>query len=303
MGGLRTDPKANCSAGAAHSGSRYNLSVALKIDSHHHFWNYSEKDYGWMNDQMGRIRRDFTPADLKAEIDAAGIDGVVSVQARTQVRETDFLLDYAEEHEWIKGVVGWADLTDENVGKTLERYAGRDKLKGMRHVLHDEPDDRYMLREDFNRGVALLQDFGWTYDVLIFEKHLPQTLQFIDRHPDLTFVLDHVAKPLIKDNLLSPWQSLMVELAHRPNIYCKVSGMATEGDWASWTPEQLKPYFDTVLSAFGAQRLMFGSDWPVCLLAVEYGRWHEIVTEWVSDLPQGDQDRILGETAVDAYGL
>ncbi len=277
--------------------------MAQQIDAHHHLWNYSAAEYGWIDDNMKRIRRDFTPADLKAEIDAAGIDGVVSIQARTEVKENDFLLDYADRNDWMRGVVGWADLTDPNVGKTLERYAGRKKLKGIRHTLQGEPDERYMLRDDFNRGVALLKDFGLSYDILIFERHLPQTLQFVDRHPDLTFILDHIAKPRIKDNVLSPWQSLIVELAHRPNVYCKVSGMVTEADYQNWTPKQLKPYFDTVLSAFGAKRVMFGSDWPVCLVAVEYVRWHDIVKGWISDLPQGDQDLVLGLTAIEAYRL
>ncbi len=275
----------------------------MHIDSHHHFWNYSAKDYGWIDDTKTRIRRDFTPEDLKREIASAGIDGVVSVQARQSLAENDFLLGYAAENDFIKGVVGWAPLIDAGVGAALERLAGNKKLKAVRHVLHDEADDRYMLREDFNRGISMLKDFGLVYDILIFEKHLPQTVQFVDRHPDQVFVLDHIAKPRIKANELSPWQSRIVELAHRPNVYCKVSGMVTEADYQDWTPEQLEPYFQTVLSAFGAKRLMFGSDWPVCLVACEYGRWAEIVRGWVSDLPAMDQERVLGGTAVEAYGL
>jgi L-fuconolactonase len=275
----------------------------MKIDSHHHFWKYSPEEYGWIDDAMKAIRRDFLPPDLEREIRSAGIDGVVSVQARTSLEETRFLLEFADRHDWIRGVVGWADLTDSRVGKALEEFKRNPKFKAVRHVLQGEPDSRYMLRGDFNRGVALLEDFGLAYDILIFERHLPQTLQFVDRHPSQVFVLDHIAKPRIKDNVLSPWQSRIVELAHRPNVYCKVSGMATEADYESWTPAQLKPYFDTALSAFGPRRLMFGSDWPVCLAAVEYKRWHDIVESWIAHLPAADQAHIMGGTAVEAYGL
>jgi len=275
----------------------------MRIDSHHHFWKYNKAEYGWMNDQMARIRRDFLPSDLKQEIDAAGIDGVVSVQARQTVQETQVLLDFADDNEFIKGVVGWAPLIDADLSKALDRFKGREKLKGYRHVLHDEEDDRYMLRDDFNDGVAKLKDYGLTYDILIFEKHLPQTLQFVDRHPNQIFIVDHIAKPRIRDGLRSPWQGLMIELSHRPNIYCKVSGMATEADWQNWTEDELRPYFDTVLSAFGATRLMFGSDWPVCLVAVEYVRWANLVKKWVSELSADEQERLLGGSAAEAYGL
>ncbi len=275
----------------------------MRIDAHHHFWKYSAEEYGWMSDAQAAIRRDFGPADLEREIAAAGIDGVVSVQARQTLEENDFLLGHAARNDFIKGVVGWVPLIDDGVGKHLETLASQPKLKAVRHVLHDEADERYMLRDDFNRGIALLEDFDLVYDILIFEKHLPQTIQFVDRHPDQVFVVDHIAKPRIKANELAPWQSRLVELAHRPNVYCKVSGMATEADYQNWTPEQLEPYFDTVLSAFGPQRLMFGSDWPVCIVAVEYVRWAELVRKWIADLPTGDQERILGGTAVDAYKL
>ena len=275
----------------------------MQIDSHHHFWRYNADEYGWIDDSKAAIRRDFLPADLEREIRGAGVDGVVSVQARQIEEETRALLDFADNNDFIRGVVGWVPLIDENVGRSLERFSKRPKLKAVRHVLHDEADDRYMLREDFNRGISMLHSFDLVYDILIFEKHLPQTLQFVDRHPDQIFVVDHIAKPLIKDNVLSPWQSLIVELSKRPNVYCKVSGMVTEADHGNWTEKRLKPYFDTVLHAFGPERLMFGTDWPVCLLACEYGRWHGIVSGWVSDLSQADRDRIMGGTAIEAYGL
>ena len=275
----------------------------MRIDAHHHFWDYTPAEYAWIDDRMKRIRREFGPDDLEAELAAAGIDGVVSVQARQSLAENRSLLAHAARHDFIRGVVGWAPLVDPQAGKTLEALKRNPKLKGVRHVLHDEADDRYMLREDFLRGVGLLKPFGLVYDILIFERHLPQTLQFVDRFPDQVFVLDHIAKPKIAAGELSPWQGLIVELSHRPNVYCKVSGMATEADWGAWTPEALRPYFDTVLSAFGPRRLMFGSDWPVCLVATEYVRWAETVRGWVADLSAAEQERILGGTAVEAYGL
>lgn len=275
----------------------------MKIDSHHHFWKYNEKEYGWMDERMARIRRDFLPADLKREIDLAGIDGVVSVQARQTVEETRFLLALAERREFIKGVVGWVPLIDPNVRGAMAEFSAQKKLKGYRHVLHDEQDDRYMMRDDFNSGVKAVTEAGLIYDVLIFEKHLPQTIEFVDRHPRQVFVVDHIAKPRIRDGYLSPWQSRINELARRENVYCKISGLATEADWQNWTEAELKPYLDTVVEAFGPKRLMFGSDWPVCLLAVEYARWSRIVTEYVASLTAAEQSRILGGTAVEAYKL
>lgn len=275
----------------------------MKIDSHHHFWKYNKKEYGWMDERMARIRRDFLPADLKREIDRAGIDGVVSVQARQTVEETRFLLALAERREFIKGVVGWVPLIDPNVREAMAEFSAQEKLKGYRHVLHDEQDDRYMMRDDFNSGVKAVTEAGLIYDILIFEKHLPQTIEFVDRHPHQVFVVDHIAKPRIRDGYLSPWQSRINELARRENVYCKISGLAAEADWQNWTEAELKPYLDTVVEAFGPKRLMFGSDWPVCLLAVEYARWSRIVTEYVASLTAAEQSRILGGTAVEAYKL
>ena len=275
----------------------------MHIDAHHHFWKYSAAEYGWMGEGMERIRRDFLPADLQNEIHKAGVDGVVSVQARQTVEETEFLLAFAREHAFIRSVVGWAPLIAPDVADTLDRWAGEPFLKGVRHVLHDEQDDDYMLREDFNRGVALLAGRNLVYDILIREKHLLQTLDFVDRHPNQVFIVDHIAKPLIADGQIEPWRSRMAELARRPNVYCKISGMATEADWQAWKPEQLTPYYDAVLAAFGPARLMFGSDWPVCLVAVEYDDWHRRVEGWVSALSDDERSRILGGTALEAYKL
>lgn len=273
------------------------------IDAHHHFWHYDPVEYGWIGDAMSEIRRDFLPTDLRAEIEAAGVDGVISVQARQKIEETEWLLELAKEHDFIRGVVGWIRLASPGVRGDLERLAGEPKLKGVRHVLQDESDDDYALRDDFNAGVSLLREFGLAYDILISERHLPQAILFVDRHPDQIFVVDHVAKPRILDNAFSPWRENIAELARRENVYCKVSGMATETDFRTWTTEQLRPYFDVVLQAFGPARLMFGSDWPVVLVACGYKRWCETTRAFASELSDAEQRRIFGETATEAYRL
>jgi len=275
----------------------------MKIDSHHHFWNYDPIEYGWIDDAMKVIRRDFLPEHLRAEIASIGVDGVISVQARQNLVETQWLLDFAAQHDFIKGVVGWVDLVSPQVDAELERFAAKPKLRSVRHVIQGEPDDNFILREDFNRGIRALKGFNLAYDILIFERHLPQTIKFVDAHPEQVFVLDHIAKPRIKDNLFEPWNKNLRELAKRPNVYCKVSGMVTEADFATWTEPQVRRFFDKTLEAFGPQRLMFGSDWPVCLVACGFARWHQLVSNWISELSPTEQARILGGTAVEAYKL
>jgi L-fuconolactonase len=199
--------------------------------------------------------------------------------------------------------VGWVPLVSPDIRDHLSVYARRPKLKAVRHVLQDEPDDNYALRDDFNRGISLLKEFGLRYDILIFERHLPQAIQLVDRHPDQRFILDHVAKPRIREKQLSPWRENLLRLAKRQNVYCKISGMVTEADHRTWTPPQLRPYLDVALDAFGSRRLMFGSDWPVCLLACGYRRWFQIVKEFASKLTPDEQDRLFEKTAIEAYGL
>ena len=275
----------------------------MVIDAHHHFWNYSDKEYGWISDEMKVLRRDCGPDDLRREIAAAGVDGVVSVQARQTVDETRWLLELAAANDFIRGVVGWVPLVSPDVGRDLERFAAQRKFKAVRHVLQDEPDDDYALRGDFNRGVGELKRFNLRYDILIFERHLPQAIKLVDRHPEQVFVLDHVAKPRIRAGEIGAWRENMKEIARRGNVYCKVSGMVTEADWKGWTPAQLRPYFDAALDAFGPRRLMFGSDWPVCLLACDYGRWVKTVREFAAGLSKAEQARLFGGTAIEAYGL
>jgi L-fuconolactonase len=274
-----------------------------RIDAHHHLWKYSAEEYPWMLEGMESIRRDFLVRELKHAMQQGRIDGVVTVQARQSLLETEWLLNLTRRFPFMLGVVGWVPLTDKAVGSHLERFAANPKLKAVRHVLHDEADDFYMLRDDFNRGVALLKKFGLRYDILIFARHLPQTIEFVDRHPQLTFIVDHVAKPKIKDHILSPWRENMQKLARRKNVYCKLSGMVTEAGWQTWTENDLRPYMDIVLECFGAQRLMFGSDWPVALVACSYKKWVEVVERATSSLSAGERDSLFGGTAKQAYGL
>jgi L-fuconolactonase len=275
----------------------------MKIDSHHHFWNYDPIEYSWMNENMGVLKRDFGPLDLKKEIDVVGIDGVVSVQASQTIAETETLLRHAAEEAFIKGVVGWFPLADENVAEIMAPYADNPLLKGVRHVVQDEPDDRFILGESFNRGVASLKEFDLVYDILIYERQLAASIEFVDKHPDLVFVLDHVAKPRIRDNLMEPWATLMKQMAERPNVSCKLSGMATEGEWGNWTESQMDSYMGVALEAFGPDRLMFGSDWPVALLAVDYSSWVGLVRRFISTLSIDEQAAIEGGVARRVYGL
>lgn len=272
------------------------------VDAHHHFWRYDPAQYGWIGDSMAGLRRDFLPGDLAKEMASAGVDAAVSVQARQTVEETGQLLEYAEGNAFIAGVVGWVPLADPGVEGDIERFAARPKLKAMRHVLQDE-DASYMLRDDFNRGVAALARHGLAYDILIYERQLPQAIEFVDRHPGHRFVLDHLAKPRIRENVLEPWRTNLRRLAERPHVWCKISGMVTEADFAGWTEAQLRPYLEAALEAFGPRRLMYGSDWPVCLAACGYGRWNSIVRRFVGRLSRAEQERILGGTAAEAYRL
>jgi L-fuconolactonase len=272
------------------------------IDSHHHFWRYSAAEYGWILDAMAVLRRDFLPVDLERETRAAGVDGVVSVQARQTVAETEWLLSMAEANPFIRGVVGWVPLADPGVGAILERLARRPKLKAVRHVVQDEPDG-FLLRDDVNRGVGLLKGLGLAYEILIFERQLPEAVAFVDRHPDQVFVLDHIAKPRIRDGALSPWRERLRELARRPNVRCKLSGVVTEADWSRWTPAGIRPYLDAALEAFGPERVMWGSDWPVCLVACGYDRWRRTAGEAVAALAPSEREAVLGGNAVEAYRL
>ncbi|MBM3784938.1 MAG: amidohydrolase [Acidobacteria bacterium] len=273
------------------------------IDSHHHFWKYSAKEYDWINDGMKAIRRDFLPADLEKTIKDAGVDGAVSVQARQSVEESVWLTELAEKHKFLLGVVGWVDLRSKDVDKDLEKLAKHKKFKGVRHVVQGEPDINFILGAAFNEGIKRLPKYDLRYDILIFEKQLKPSIEFVDRHPKQVFIVDHIAKPRIKERILSPWRENMLELARRPNVYCKISGMITEADWQKWTSADLAPYLDTAMEAFGPKRLMFGSDWPVMLVAGPYKPWVELVKKTISRYSASEQERILSKNAIEAYKL
>lgn len=274
----------------------------LIVDTHHHFWRYDQVEYDWITDDMSRIRKDFLPEQLKAIIEKTGVDAVVSVQARQMIPETEWLLELTAENNFIRGVVGWLPLVDPFVESYLEKYAENPYLKALRHVLQGE-NDEYMLNKEFNHGISLLKRYNLVYDILILEKQLPAAIQLVDHHPDQVFVLDHIAKPRIAENIMSPWNDNILVLAKRPNTYCKISGMVTEADFHNWTVEQLIPYLNWILEVFGPDRLMFGSDWPVCLVACEYEEWMNLVRNWAGQLSVEEQAMIMGGNAVKVYGL
>jgi L-fuconolactonase len=279
------------------------MNIGHRIDAHHHFWRYSPAEYGWINDQMRRLRRDFLPTDLKPLLDRAGVAGAIAVQARQTLEETRWLLQLAEEASWMKGVVGWAPIAAPEFHELLADMKQHQKLKGLRHLIQDEPDNQFILNDVFNRGIRALQGTGLVYDIVIYARHLPHTLRFVDRHPNQSFVLDHCAKPPILSGELEPWTTQIRELAKRPNVCCKLSGLPTEAAWQQWTSVSLEPYWRVVLEAFGPSRLLFGSDWPVSLLASSYQRWIDTVTEWVAPLSASEQDAIWSGTASRIYSL
>ena len=274
----------------------------MRIDAHHHFWRYTPAEYGWIDDPMAAIRRDFLPSDLAGEIRSAQVDAVISVQACQTVAETEWLLDLAAAHPWVAGVVGWAPLADPAVDKVLDRLAAHPRFKAVRHVLQAEPD-AYMDRPDFNAGLAKLRDRNLTYDILVFHSQLPAAIRLVDRHPDQIFVLDHIAKPPIRTGEVEPWAHNLTELARRSNVFCKLSGVVTEADYTSWTVEQILPYMETALAAFGPERLLFGSDWPVCRVAITYQDWVRTVDRFAQTLSASERQALFCDNAVRAYRL
>jgi L-fuconolactonase len=275
----------------------------MTIDSHQHFWKYTAADYQWIDESKAAIRRDFLPEDLRPLLQPAGVDAVISIEARQSLEETHGLLALANEHNFIRGVVGWVPLTSDRVKNDLETLGADPNLRGIRHALHTEADEQFILREDFNRGLALLKEFSLAFDILISARQLPLAVRLVDRHPDQIFVLDHIAWPDIRSGEREPWAKFIKEISRRTNVYCKVSGMVTQADWQSWTENGLREYFDITLDAFGAARLLAASDWPVCLLACGYKRWWEILRQWAAALSPAEQEQFLASNAIKAYGL
>lgn len=275
----------------------------MRIDSHQHFWEYTVKDYGWINEKMAGLKRNFLPKDLAPILTKNGIDGSVAVQARQSLIETEWLLELADKSNIVKGVVGWVDLQSKLVDEQLLKYSQNKKLVGVRHVVQDEPDEKFILRDKFLQGVSNLKKYGLVYDILIFEKHLKQTVQFVAKFPNQKFVLDHITKPKIKTGELLPWKKFIKELAFFPNLYCKVSGMVTEADWIHWSPENFIPYLDVIFESFGTDRIMFGSDWPVCTVAASYSEVKGIVVEYMGSFSQIEKDKIFGLNAKAIYNI
>jgi L-fucono-1,5-lactonase len=276
------------------------------VDAHHHFWDPAAADYPWLTDELATIRRAFEPADLEPLIRTAGIDATILVQTRSSAEETADFLAIAARTPFVRGVVGWVDLTDPGVGDAIASARdgpGGDRLVGIRHQAHDEPDPDWLTRDDVVRGVGAVGRAGLVYDLLVRPRELPAALGLARRLPDVRFVIDHVAKPPIAAGAREPWASLIDPFGELPNVACKVSGMVTEADWSSWTPADLQPYVDHVVDVFGPDRLLFGSDWPVCLLAATYEEVFATARQVVKRLSQDERDAIFGGTAAAIYRL
>jgi len=274
-----------------------------RIDAHQHFWIFDPVRDSWINDDMSVIQRDFLPGDLEPILQANGIDGCVAVQADQSEEQNDFLLELAEYNGFIKGIVGWVDLRADNIEQRLEYYSVFNKMKGFRHVLQGETDRALMLNPAFMNGIGKLQKHGFTYDILIFPDQLQYVSEFVAAFPDQKFVIDHIAKPYIKDKKIDDWAADMKKVAKHEKLYCKISGMVTEADWKKHKPADFIPYMDVVFEAFGADRVMFGSDWPVCQVAASYTEMKSIVEQYTIALSATAQAKFWGDNAVKFYNL
>ncbi|MCG8584347.1 MAG: amidohydrolase family protein [Pirellulales bacterium] len=280
--------------------------MTLKIDAHQHFWQLDRDgyDYTWMDaEPLAPIRRDFLPDDLKTEIDDLNVKHTVFVQTQHSVVENRWVLELAEKHSFIAGVVGWVDLASPECEDQLLEFKDHPKFVGIRHVTHDEPDDDFIVRDDVKRGLAVLQKHSVPFDLLFFPKHLRHAKTLAEEFPVLPMVIDHLAKPRIKNGAMDDWLDDFAAAAEYPNVSCKLSGMITEADWQDWGPEDLKPYVEKALELFSPERCMFGSDWPVCTLAGSYRQVFEALDFCLEGLSSGERHRILAETAVEFYGL
>lgn len=275
----------------------------MTIDAHQHFWRFDPVRDAWITEAMQVIRRDFLPADLAPLLKAAGVDGCVAVQADQSEAETQFLVDCARGHDFVKAVVGWVDLRSPDVAERLAYWAEQPLVKGFRHIVQGEADEKFLLREDFNNGIAALKKHGFTYDILVFPHQLTAVEQFVEKHPEQPFVIDHLAKPYIKKKEIGDWTKHIRRIARSANVHCKLSGMVTEADMANWKEADFRPYLDTVLEAFGPVRLMYGSDWPVCLLAAQYAQQKAIVDHFIAELSANEQQRIMGHNAAAFYNI
>jgi len=275
----------------------------LRLDSHQHFWRYDPAAYSWMTDRMKILRRDYLPGDLIPLLASIEIEGTIAVQARQVVEETEWLLELSEQHNFIRGVVGWLDLRGPEIGADLKKYSAHKKLRGVRHVVQDEPDDFFMLRPEFKRGIGRLHEFNLTYDLLVFPKQLPAAATLVESFPMQPFVLDHIGKPAIRDGEVQPWKENVERLAQFENAFCKLSGMVTEAALGNWQPHEFHRYLDIIIKAFGTDRVMIGSDWPVCTLSGDYSSVMNVVIDYIKQFPIEARAAILGGNCSRFYGI
>ncbi len=272
------------------------------IDAHQHFWKYDPVRDAWMDESMQAIRKDFLPSDLKPIFDQHNIDGCVAVQADQSEEETRFLLNLAEQHPFVKAVVGWVDLQADNMEERLEHFSGYKNLVGFRHILQAE-DPEKMLEPNFLRGIGALLNFGFTFDILIYPRHLDAAIELVRQFTEQKFVVDHMAKPNIKKGDFDSWAPKFEDLAGMDNVWCKISGLITEADWNSWSPDELRPYLDFTFEKFGTKRLLYGSDWPVCLLAGSYKQVYELIEDYLAAFSDDEKRDVMGENALEFYGI
>ncbi len=276
--------------------------MTAKIDAHQHFWKYSAEQYSWIRPGTP-LQKDWLPQDLERLQSPLGLEGSIAVQARQSLEETRWLLELAAKNPLIRGVVGWVDLRSPEVGEQLASFGLNPKFAGVRHVAQDEPDDRFLVGKDFLRGIEQLHGYGLRYDLLIFPRQLPAAIELVEQFPLQPFVLDHCAKPMIASGQMEPWAGLVTKLAGHSNVYCKVSGLVTEAKHDDWSPDTLRPYLAVIEAAFGRKRLMWGSDWPVCLLASQYEKWLKVAQDWTKDWSTEEQSAFFGGTAARFYGV
>jgi len=274
-----------------------------RIDSHQHFWKFDPVRDSWINDEMRSIQKDFFPEDLQAILKQNGFDGCVAVQSDQSEAENHFHLQHTEKFDFIKGIVGWVDLQSSSVEERLQYYSSFKKMKGFRHVLQGEAQRDLMLQPAFMNGISLLKKYNFTYDILIFKDQLQYLPKFVSAFPDQPFVIDHIAKPDIKNSDIDQWKKDMKQLSQFENLYCKISGMVTEADWQNWKKEDFKPYMDVAVETFGTDRLLFGSDWPVCLVAASYDEMLRIVEDYFSSFSKEEQNKFFGLNAIRFYNL
>ncbi len=272
------------------------------IDSHQHFWKYDPVRDSWIDKSMKELRRDFLPKDLGPVLEKNDIDGCIAVQADQSENETEFLLNLAENNSFIKGIVGWVDLQSDNVNERLAHYCRKNIFKGVRHIVQAESND-FMMGKKFQNGISSLKQFELTYDILVFPSQLSAAIQLVNKFPDQKFVIDHMAKPHIKSGKMAAWKKDIELLARSQNVYCKVSGMVTEADWKNWRKEDFTKYLDIIFNAFGLDRVLYGSDWPVCLLAAEYELQLEIIVEYITKYSPEDKEKIMSGNAINFYNL